>query len=1115
MILRFVTCLLALPFVSAIYADESPLKAPAEFAKLKFRSIGPATGGRVSRVVGVPGDPYTYYAATAAGGVWKSENGGISFKPVFDEQPVSSIGSIAVAPSDPNVVYVGSGEANIRGNVAPGNGIFKSTDAGKTWKHVWTQVGQIGALIVHPSNPDFAYAAVLGHAFGPNSERGVYRTKDGGKTWERVLFKDVDTGASDVCFDPNNPRIIFAGLWQTRRKPWEMTSGGPGSGLYMSRDGGDSWQQLGPPASADAKPGLGLGDKGEKLGEGLPAGPYGKVCVAVAPSDSNRVYAMIEAEKGGLYRSDNGGKSWSLASGDHAIRRRPWYFSTLTVDASNADVVWAPQVPMLKSIDGGKTFAAVKGTHHGDHHDCWIDPKNPRRLIVCNDGGVDVSTDGGKSWYAPPLPIAQFYHIACDNSVPYRVMGCMQDQGSASGPSNSLSNPGIVLGDWHGVGGGEAGFAVPDPSDPNIVYAGEYSGIITRYDHRLRQSRHVGPYPISNSGFGAQDLKYRFQWTAPILVSAHDPQVLYHAANVLFRSRDGGQSWEKISDDLTRDDKNKQRWSGGPITGDNTGVEVYCTIFAIAESPKDAKVLWTGSDDGLVHVARDGGVRWNNVTANIPDLPDWATIVCIEPSAFDARTAYLVADAHRLDDNRPYVWKTTDCGKTWKSIVTALAPDVFCHVIREDPKHKGLLYLGTERGVQFSPDDGKTWKPLQLNLPTVAVHDLVIKDNDLVLGTQGRSVWIFDDLMPIREWTRSIGTKANHLFTIQPAVRWRYYSQVSSHQEKGTGENPPHGAIIDYYLRAKPKKPITIEVLNAENKRVILIDGKDGKKEDDADWSEDAPVEPRHPEVPAEAGVNRFVWDLTHAGADIIPNSRVDGGSPATGPLVSPGTYTVKVTIDGKVLTGKVDVLLDPRVKIPRGSLRGADAPELLEVRPRESDPKLKIEVGSWLRRVPVSTAVVEEARQQEKLALQLRDGISQVSGMVGQIRNIRKQLDLQAELLKNEANAAPMLKLGKRLGEKLEALEAKLHNPKAEVTYDILAMKGGAKLYSQLSVLLDVVTGGDGPPTQGTIERAAELEQELGVYEVQFDNLKKDDLSKINNLARKLQTPIIWIPKK
>src|SRR3954463_9371738 len=482
----------------SIHAQDAPKKpeSPKEFKALKYRNIGPAAGGRVSRVTGVAGNPMRYYAATASGGVWMSNDGGTSWKPIFDDQPISSIGAIAVAASDPNVIYVGSGEANIRGNVAAGNGIYKSIDAGKTWTHVWDQEGQIGTMAVHPKNPDIAFAAVLGHAFGPNPERGVYRTRDGGRTWQQVLKKDADTGASDVALDPSNPNVVFAGLWQARRRPWDLTSGGPGSGLYRSDDGGTTWKQL--------------------TEKGLPTGPWGKIGVAVAPSDGRRVYALIEAEQGGLDRSGDGGETWSRASGDRGLRQRAWYYSTLTIDPRTPDVVWCPSVPMLRSIDGGKTFTPVRGFHHGDHHDLWIDPANPRRMINGNDGGVDISLNGGETWYAPPLPISQFYRIGVDTRNPYHIAGPMQDLGSIACPNNSLSASGIALGDWYNVGGGETGYTVSDPTAPDVVYAGEYAGVITRYDHRTRQARMVSGYVDNPSGHGAADMKYRFRWPAPI-----------------------------------------------------------------------------------------------------------------------------------------------------------------------------------------------------------------------------------------------------------------------------------------------------------------------------------------------------------------------------------------------------------------------------------------------------------------------------------------------------------------------------------------------------------------------------------------------------------------------
>jgi photosystem II stability/assembly factor-like uncharacterized protein len=1058
------------PWVWAAEDEPEPKGGPKGYEYLKFRLVGPAAGGRVSRSASVPGDPLTYYAASASGGVWKTTDGGVNWKPVFDDQPISSIGSIAVAPSDPNVVYVGSGEANIRGNVTAGNGIYKSTDAGKTWKQVWKQEGQIGKMIVHPANADIAFAAVLGHAFGPNPERGIYRTTDGGKSWHKVLFKDPDTGAIDVCFDPANPHSLFAALWQARRRPWEFTSGGPGSGLYVSRDGGDSWQRLGPspqPLSPE-----GRGAKGE--GKGLPEGVWGRIGVAVAPSDGRRVYALIEAEKGGLYRSDDGGDKWSLVNGSHYLRQRPWYFSTLTVDPANPDVIWCPTVRLLKSIDGGKTFKQVKGPHHPDHHDIWIDPKNPRRLIDSNDGGVDISHNAGETWYAPPLPLSQFYHVAADNRTPYHVSGTMQDLGTASGPSNSLEAGGIRLCEWHGVGGGETGFTVPNPADPNVVYAGEYGGYISFYNHRTRQARNISIYPTNPSGHGAEDLRYRFQWTAPILVSPHDPNVIYHGGNVLFRTRDAGLHWKAISPDLTRNDKTKQQWSGGPITGDNTGVEYYGTIFALAESPKQKDLLWAGTDDGLVQVSRDGGEHWENVTKNIPGMPEWGTVSGIEASPFDAATAYVVVDAHKLDDMRPYLFKTRDGGKTWDRLTAKLAPDVYLHAVREDPKQKGLLYLGTERGVSFSHDDGATWEELKLNLPTVAVHDLVIKDNDLVVGTNGRSIWIFDDLTPVREMTPAVAGQDAHLFPVQPAVRWRYHEPMEAPHQKQAGTNPPRGAVINYFLKQKPKDPLRLDIHDAQGKLVRTLSGKPEPEEAPADDPDEPADRPKPPRLTTFAGLNRVAWDLTYTGPTRIPKAKFDGGDAKFGPLVTPGDYNLTLTVDGKTYRAKVTVRPDPRVQVPSSDL------------------------GDQLH-----------------LALKVRDDISRLSDIVRRLRSIRGQLTARDELLKDQPRAQSLVQSSKDLIHKLDDLEAQLHNPKAEVSYDILAQRGGAKLYSKLIFLFDFLKDSDGAPTQGMREVHEEQSRELKELAEKFDKLLGSDLAKLNEAARGLEIPGILVPEK
>jgi len=1032
----------AMPALAA--PPEKPDKGPEALLALKYRSIGPAAGGRVSRAAGVPGDPNIYYVASASGGVWKSTDAGLTWSPIFDDQPISSIGSIAVAPSDPNVIYVGSGEANIRGNVAAGNGIYKSTDAGKTWTHVWVQEGQIGTMVVHPTNPEVAYAAVLGHAFGPNPERGVYRTTDGGKTWTAVLQKDADTGASDIAMDPSNPRILFAGFWEARRSPWDLKSGGPGSGLYRSSDGGDTWTQL--------------------TGHGLPGGIWGKVGVAVAPSDGGRVYALIEAEDGGLFRSDDGGETWTHASAHHGLRQRAWYYSTLTIDPRNPDIVWFPQVQMLKTIDGGTTITYVKDMHHGDHHDMWIDPTDPKRMISANDGGVNITTDGGEHWVQPPLAISQFYHVSVDSRVPFRVAGAMQDLGTAQGPSRSLHGGGIELSEWYDVGGGEAGYVVSKPDDPDIVYAGEYLGYLSRYDHRTGRARNVSAWPENPSGHGAADMRYRFQWTAPIATSPHDPNVVYHGAQVVFRTTDGGQTWTAISPDLTRNDTSKQQWAGGPITGDNTGVETYDTVFAIAESPRQKGVIWAGSDDGLVHVTRDDGQTWTNVTAAMPDMPEWGTVSLIEPSPFDAATAYVVVDAHRLDDMRPYLYKTADFGRTWTRLDGKLPRDIYLHAVREDPKRRGFLYLGTERGVMFSTDDGVTWNSLRLNMPTVAVHDLVVKDDSLVVATHGRSIWILDDLIPVRQWSSKIAAEEAFVFPAADAVRWEYGS--NSWGGGPSGDNPPRGALIYYSLRAKSEGPVEIEILDGQGNHVRTLSSVPTPPAGDVDKGEEAEeIEAaKKAALPAEKGVQRGVWDLRFDGARKIKGGKLDSGDPGIGPLALPGTYTARLSVGGRSAETTITVKPDPRVSVTRADLEA-----------------------------------------QLKLALQIRDDISRLTDMVESLRSIRQQLQDRIETLKSDKAATGLVKGSAALVKRLDALEDQLHNPTAEIVYDILAMKGGTRLYSRMAPLLAWVEGGSAAPTDGMREVYAEQAKELAGYASQFDGLVSVELAGLNKQAAAL----------
>ena len=1021
--------------------------AGGEFDLLKFRAIGPAIGGRVSRVTGVPGDPLTFYAATAQSGVWKSADGGHEWKPVFDEQTLLSTGAIAVAPSDPNVVYVGTGEANIRGNVQPGNGIYKSTDAGKSWKHVLDQDGQIGTIVVHPSNPEIAFAALLGHAFGPNPERGVYRTLDGGRTWTPVLVADADTGASDVAFDPGNPRILFAGLWQARRYPWGMTSGGAGSGLYRSSDGGETWTRL--------------------SGKGLPDGIWGKVGVAVAPSDGTRVYALIEAENGGLFRSDDGGKEWRLANGHNALTQRAWYYSTLTIDPANADVVWFPQVSLLRTVDGGRTIHSVGGIHHGDVHDLWIDPQARERLIIGNDGGIDLSLDGGKKWFAPPQPWSQFYNVDADDRSPYYVGGTVQDEGTATGPSDSRRAEGIVLGDWQTAGGGEAGDFVFDRATQGVAYAGEYGGIMTRWEEKTGNERNISYYPTNPSGHGAEDLRVRFQWTAPLLASRREPGVLYHGSNVLLHTADGGQTWQQISPDLTRNDKEKQKWSGGPITGDNTGVEIYDTIFSLAESapaagePPAPAELWAGTDDGLLHVTRDGGANWTNVTP--AGAPEWSTVESIALSASAPGTAWVAVDAHRLDDLRPYLFRTRDGGSTWEAAVQGLPANAYVLSVREDPVVPGLLYLGTRFGLFLSRDGGDHWEAFKLNLPPVVVTDIEVKGGDLVVATSGRSLWILDDLSAVRAWSSEAAAKPVHLFPTRPAERLQLQNGWSA---EAAGENPPRGAIVHYSLAAKVEGEAVLEVFDGEGRRVRRL----SSIPEPQIYPLDDPDEPmKEPEavLSTAAGLHRAVWDLRWEGARRLEKAKVDLGDPTVGPLATPGTFHLRLTAGGQTEETVLNVLPDPRSQVSAADLEA-----------------------------------------QLAFALDLRGRIDRVVADIGELRAIQTQADDLANRLRSDGRAAGLVAAAKRVTTMASALEGRFHNPKAEVVYDILAQRGGTQLHSNLTFLYVSAIWGEGAPTQGVREVAQELAAKLTELEGQLAELKSGDLAELEREARALNLP-------
>ena len=1035
---RFVVLISAFVLAGPAFSQDAESD---EETGLEYRLLGPVNGGRASRVVGIPGDPSTYYLSTAAGGVWKSSNGGMNWESVFDDQPVSSIGSVTLGNANPNIVYVGSGEANIRGNVGEGNGIYRSRDAGKTWDHVWKAEGQIGTIVVSPNDDDIIFAAALGSPFGAGSDRGVYRSTDGGDSWERVLYVDEDTGASDVAFDESNPNILFAGMWQTRRYPWDMISGGTGSGLHMSRDGGDTWKKL--------------------EGDGLPDGIWGKVGVRVAATDPNRVYALIEANDGGLFRSDDGGDSWDHISDSAGLKQRAWYYSTLTIDPTNEDVIWFPQVSMLKTIDGGKSVLQVEAGGW-DHHDVWIDPKNTKRIAEASDAGVSLSQDGGASWERGRIPIGQFYHVAVDTRTPYRVMGSLQDFGTRAGPSNSLHSGGIHLSDWRSVGGGEAGFVAPDPDDPNIVYAGEYLGFLSRYDERTGEAPHVGIYPDNGSGHGAEDLRHRFQWTAPIVISPHDSKLVYHASNTLQRTRDGGQTWDIISPDLTRDDKSKQKWAGGPITGDNTGVEFYCTIFAVAESPVEKGVIWTGSDDGLVHISRDDGENWNNVTPK--GAPEWATVVAVEASRFEAGTAYVVFDAHRLDDETPYIWKTSNYGYTWTDIARDLDSEIYLKSVREDTKKQGLLYLGTERGVMVSYDDGTKWESLRLNMPTVAIADMAVAGDDLVIGSLGRAAYVLDDLTPLREMSRTIASNTAHLFKPLDAIRWTYGSGQEG-GDSGSTSNPDRGVTLTYHLAAEPDDDISLEILNQAGDVIRTLSSVAEEPYLAADHPDASPNQESSADLSKDKGLNRASWNLTHQGATEIPGSTNDAGRMNYGPTVIPGDYTARLIVGDEIFEQSVTVLPDPR----------SDAP-------------------------------IENLRAQNEFLLTMRDRISAIAEDAVRIRAVREQLDAHHARMGDDPTAARLVTLGEEAVDAMRQVELAIYNPDAIVNYDILRGEhGGAKLYSRYGWLYGSTMDHKGPPTQGMSEVDAEL---VALYEqakAELERILSEDIGRINSLASEL----------
>ena len=1016
-------------------------------AGLEYRQVGPNAGGRLTKVSGVIGDPLTWYLAAAQGGVWKSVDGGAQWQPIFDQMPSVSVGSLAVAPSDPNVIYVGGGEGNVRGNAQPGEGLFVSTDAGKSWQHSLKLRVSIGDIEVDPQDADIAYAAVLGSPFASNPERGVYRTRDAGKSWQQVLKIDADSGASDVSIDVSNPRIVWAGSWQMRRSPWGMESGGEGSGLWRSADGGDTWTRL---------------SAGQK---GLPEGDWGKVGVAVSPADGNRIYALIEAKEGGLFRSDDGGDSFERINDHWVLRQRAWYYMTLVPDPKNADVVWFPQVRMQRTLDGGKTVQPVGGFAHGDHHDIWIDSSAPSRMISGNDGGVELSVTGGNSWRKPNLPLGQFYHIDVDGRWPYHVGGTLQDMGTVSGPIVSLAGDGTSLADWRYVGGGEAGDFRYDLAQPGTVYAGEYSGYLSRYVENTGQYRNISSVPASTVGLPAEAMRERFQWTAPIELSPHDPATIYHGANVLFRSRDRGETWIIISPDLTRNDKRKQRWAGGPITGDNTGVEVYSTIFAIDESALTQGEIWVGSDDGRVHISRDDGANWTEITPS--GLPSDATVASLRISIHQAGRAYLVAHRYRLGDDRPYIYTTENYGRSWRSLSASLPQDMPLYAIVEDERDPQLLYLGAERAVYASSDAGQHWRDIQLNLPPVAVVDIEAAHNDLILGTRGRGLYAFHDLSALRLALKGKPESAQ-LVSPAAATRWRAEGRWGS--EDGSS-NPPYGAIFSYYLPNKIEGELTLRVLDAQGQLVRELSSvpkpMSGAKDDP-----DQPAKAPKPELSTDAGWHRVAWNLAHAGAQRLGGAKFFAGNPESGPLALPGEYRAELSGPNLALNAHVTLLADPRS--------------------------------------PVDAAAMAE---QLAFALQLRGDLERTRLGIEWVRAAREQAADLSERLQDDDRYGALVTAATAVANEADTIEGQMHNPEAKVAYDFLRGPKGPQLYSKLAGLFSSAQDSDHAPSAGMRAQYARFSAELATREAAIQQMQTGSVAALEAAVIAAQLPRLILP--
>ena len=1043
----------------------------AQFKALKWRDIGPYRGGRSAAVEGIPSQPNVYYFGSVGGGVWKTTDGGESWKPVSDGFFGGSIGAVAVSEWDPNVVYVGTGEKTVRGNVSHGDGMWKSTDAGKSWTHIGLKDSRhIPRVRIHPRNPDLVYAAVLGHLFGPNSERGVYRSKDGGKTWERVLFANENAGAIDLAMDPTNPRILYASTWRVRRTPYSLESGGEGSALWKSTDGGDTWKNI-------------------SRSKGLPKKELGIIGVSVSRSNPQNVYAILEAEDGGVFRSRDGGETWEKTSESRDLRQRAWYYTRIFADPQDEDTVYVTNVRFHKSKDGGKTFSTI-ATPHGDNHDLWIAPNDPLRMIESNDGGANVSTDGGRSWTGQDnQPTAQFYRVTTDNAFPYRLLGAQQDNSAVRIRHRSTSGGGVGFRDWEETAGGESGHIVAKPDDPDVVYGGSYGGYLTMVNHRTDEFRDVNPWPNNPMGHGAEGAAERFQWNFPLLFSPHDASTMYSASQHLWRSTNGGASWERISGDLTRNDKSKMGPSGGPITKDNTSVEYYGTIFAVAESPHERGVIWTASDDGLVHLTRDSGKTWANVTPK--GAPQWIMWNSIDVSPFDKGTMYLAGTSYKSDDFRPYLYRTTDYGATWTKITNGIASDHFTRVVRSDKRRKGLLFAGTERGMYVSFDDGAAWQSLQLNLPIVPVTDLAVRDDDLIAATQGRAFWILDDLTPLQQLDANVTKKTAHLFA--PRTTWRTGGFVSE-RARNQGTNLQSGVLVNYWINPSVKSGTKVKLafLNADGSVIRELEGEvkpppppveateqkeppaqpekkidvkseGGEQEKKGEPEEKDPKAEKEKELnklpDSVPGFNRYAWNLRYAEAKKFEGLVLWGGG-TDGPRVPPGAYSARLTVGEETTTVPVQLKQDPR-----------------------------------------TSASPADLEAQFRFLLDANRKLTEIHTQIERIREVRTQLkDLRTRIGKEESGK-PIVEAAKALDKKMTEVEEALYQTKNRSSQDPLNFP--IRLNDKLASVADSAASGDFAPTAQQRAVYAELAAQIDAELARLKAVWETDLPALNALVK------------